>query len=83
MTGKPASARQFAVSVFTREGSLGSRSGEDIDFTVAEDNAHHTSTMHVSQGHTTQITPTGTSDRSPCTTGQGLRVDRRGHITRI
>ncbi len=82
VTGKPR-GYQYVASIYTPEGSLGSRSKERVDFTVTRKPAAHKSILRVEKGHTTQITPVDSTTRSPCTDGQALSVDRRGHVRRL
>ena len=82
VTGKPRSF-EYVASIFTPEGSLGSRSQETVDFKVTRDLAKRKSTLRVKRGKTTQITPVNSSTRSPCTNGQGLSVDRHGRISKL
>jgi hypothetical protein len=81
VSGKPRGP-QYVASIFTPEGSLGSRSQERIDFKVTRNAAHRRSTLRVKRGRTTQITPVNSSTRSPCTNGHALTVDRHGRVTK-
>lgn len=82
VTGKPGGF-QYVASIFTPEGSLGSRSQEKIDFRVTRKAKAHRSVLEVTTGKTTQITPVNSSTRSPCTNGHALSVDRKGRIAKL
>lgn len=82
VSGRPRGI-QYWVGVGTPEGNLGSRSRERVAFTVTRNARAEVSTMRVSVGRTTQVTPFDTPTRSPCTNGQALSVDRYGHIHRL
>jgi hypothetical protein len=75
-----ASMDQPAAYVFTREGNLGTRRREASEFTVQRDGGKRISTLAVEQGRSGAITPNTTKERSPCTAGERLSVDRRGRI---
>ncbi|MCW2949572.1 MAG: hypothetical protein JWN41_585 [Thermoleophilia bacterium] len=80
ITGHPV-GRQFAATVTTSEGNLGSRRGEAVDLSVVRDAKHRVSMLHVKRGKSGQITPIHTTKGSACTNGSSLRVDRVGHIS--
>lgn len=73
--------RQYAATVSTAEGNLGTRSMERTHLVVSRNARRRIATLHVVQGRTGQITPVHTSKGSPCTSGSKLRVDRRGRIS--
>lgn len=82
VTGNPHNP-QYYVTIETREGSLGSRSSEKVDFTVSRNTKAHTSTLHFDLGRSGQITPQMSKTRSPCTSGSSLMVDRRGKVHKV
>lgn len=71
---------QLAAYVATNEGVLGTRRKERATFTVTRRN--QISRLKVSRGKSGGITPFNTRERSPCTQGRSLKVDRRGRISR-